>query len=426
MRPAAEALTRLEATAATLHPSWDGPRGRARLGRDTAAGQVDLAKLWAAEDRDTAHLASGRERPHSYRRWKTMPALDRQTVARAREDVGTFAEVLVGQPLWPHQAELAKSPARVRCVTSGRQSGKTRTLAVLALHTAFAAPERRVLVVSAGDEASKDVLAEVSMLTASPLLAGSVMDDETHTLSLTNGSTIRSVPASPRQIRGKAIDLLIVDEACFVSEDVWQAARYTVIARPGSRVVLSSTPWGRQDKFYPLAFRAGQRGEAGYASFHWPSTASPMVDAELLEMWRRSSTEREYAQEVLAVWMDAQGSYFTSDELEAAMGDYELTQPERAKRRRGVAGVDWGFARDSSAVVVMSPGTEEELGDDWPARTFTLPWIDEAINTPYAMFVRRVADLTKGYRISRLATETNGVGAAPSQAFAASSEAEPR
>jgi hypothetical protein len=243
-----------------------------------------------------------------------MPTVNRQTVTEARKDIAVFAEVLVGQPLWPHQIELARSHARIRTVCSGRQAGKTRTLAVLALHDAFAAPERRVLIISAGEEAAKDLLSEISMLAMAPLLAGSVIDDERHQITLSNGSTIRSVPASERQIRGKSIDLLIIDEAAYVDDAIWTAARYTIISRPGSRIVLASTPWGRQDRFFALSYRAGLRREDGYESFHWPSTASPMVDVELLDLWRSSSTDREYRREVLADWVDSAGQYFNDAE----------------------------------------------------------------------------------------------------------------
>jgi phage terminase large subunit-like protein len=111
-----------------------------------------------------------------------------------------------------------------------------------------------ILIVSAGEAASKDVLREVSMLTTSPLLAGSVIDDERHQIVLSNGSQIRAVAASPRQIRGLALDLLVIDESAYVAEDVWTAAKYATIARPESRVVLSSTPWGRILRRRPSRF----------------------------------------------------------------------------------------------------------------------------------------------------------------------------
>jgi len=344
--------------------------------------------------------------------------ITRQDVAQAREDVGLFAELLVGAPLWSHQLDLARSTARIRAVCSGRQSGKTRALAVICLHTAFAGPDRSILIVSAGEQAAKDVLREVSMLATSPLLAGSVIDDERHQVTLSNGSTIRAVPASPRQIRGQALDMLVVDEAAFVDEEVWTASKYATIARPDSKVVLSSTPWGRRDGWFSVAYRAGQRHETGHESFTWPSTASPLVDADLLAIWRGSSSEREYAREVLAQWVDSAGSYFSDDELETALSDYEMVPPSEGRRLRGVAGIDWGMRVDSSAVVVLSEASPGDLPEEWPPHTFWVPWIEEGVHVAYGTFLSRVVDVAHGYRLRRIASECNGVGQMPTDELA--------
>ena len=47
--------------------------------------------------------------------------------------------------------------------------------------------------------------------------------------------------------------------------------------------------------------------------------------------------------------------------------------------------------------------------------TFCVPWVEEVSKVRFMTFVRRVADVAKGYRLTRLASETNGVGAAPTQ-----------
>jgi hypothetical protein len=53
VRPAADPLTRLEARAESLRSKLGlDPLSRARLGRDVAASQLDLARLWAAEGTD--------------------------------------------------------------------------------------------------------------------------------------------------------------------------------------------------------------------------------------------------------------------------------------------------------------------------------------------------------------------------------------
>jgi len=259
-------------------------------------------------------------------------------------DPGVFAERLIGERLWPHQLEMAASTARFRSVCAGRQVGKSRTLAVIALHAAFCTAALRVLVVSAGEDAAKDLLAEISGLASSPLLGGSVADDDSTKVVLSNGSVIRCVPASPKRVRGKSIDLLILDEACFIDQALWDAMKFVILARPGSRVVLASTPFGRRDRFFAQIWRLGMDGQPGYASWHWPATVSPLVDLELVEHWRRTDAPRIFRREVLAEWVDEAGAYFTSAELESATRDYELVSPEVWSRRADVVGGVEGLA----------------------------------------------------------------------------------
>jgi len=56
VRPAADLLTKLEARAESMRAKLGlDPLSRARLGRDTAAGAVDLARVWAADDAERGH-----------------------------------------------------------------------------------------------------------------------------------------------------------------------------------------------------------------------------------------------------------------------------------------------------------------------------------------------------------------------------------
>lgn len=67
-----------------------------------------------------------------------------------------------------------------------------------------------------------------------------------------------------------------------------------------------------------------------------------------------------------------------------------------------MCGCDWGFARNSSAVVVISEAKVGDLPGDWPERSAFIPWIDEGVGVPYATFVRRVAEVARGYKLSHL------------------------
>ena len=131
-------------------------------------------------------------------------AVDTRDLLRAVRDPCEFARVLCGAPLWDHQASVARSKARYRVICAGRQVGKSRLLAVLALHQAFSVPGSLTLIVSAGEDAAKRLLAECASLVTAPLLATSVVEDQSALMVLTNGSDqVRPgvAEADPRQRR---------------------------------------------------------------------------------------------------------------------------------------------------------------------------------------------------------------------------------
>ncbi len=339
---------------------------------------------------------------------------------RARRDVAFFAERLLGRPLWEHQQQVVESRARHRVICSGRQAGKSTTLAVLALHSAFAKPGAFVLILSAGEQAARDLLSTCSVLAANPLLAGSVVDDNKSEILLSNGSRIRSIPQSQRQVRGPSVDLLVLDECCWIDDAVWNAAKFSTVAKRDSRIVMASTPWGTQDRFFAVAYRAGLAKAKGYASFQWPSMVSPLVDATLLDEWRATDPDRIFRAEVLAEWTDDTGAYFTTDELDAAVRDYPLIQPHDAHGMSAVAGVDWGFSADANTLVVLANvgvARAEQFGCD--SSSFFLPLVEEAFRTRYSTWVDRVCEVATGYQLRKIVSEQNGVGAMPSQELAA-------
>jgi hypothetical protein len=355
-------------------------------------------------------------------------------VAGLRE-VGVFAERLVGEPLWRHQLDAARSPARFRVLCAGRQVGKTRVLAVIALHAAFTNANHEVLIMSHGEDGAGQLLEELSNLaSASPWLAASVEQDDKTVWRLSNGSRVRCVPASQKRVRGKSVDLLILDEAAFIEEELWSAAKYTILARPGSRVIMSSTPYGRRDRFFAQYFTLGSHAKGDerltYESFHWPSMVSPLVDKGLLKEWRKVESDRIYRREVLAEWVDEAGQYFSSAELTDVTVDYRMTDPKDVDGAQSVvAGVDWGFANDANTLALLGVVDDGTLNFDRHGRddvTFFVPWIEERFDMPYSRFIDRVVEVGGyrdkggwgrggGYLYRFVIAEANGVGSMPCQ-----------
>ncbi len=327
-------------------------------------------------------------------------------------DVGTFAAQVLGRPLWPHQLDLARSTARYRVVCAGRQVGKSTLLAALALHAVATRRNVTVLLVSAGEEASKRLLAECAHL-AQGHLAGSVLDESRSTLAFSNGSTIRSVPASERQIRGWPVDLLIVDEAGFVGTDIWRSAEPAIIARPGSRVVLASSPWGTPDHWFRSLWQRGTDApDDQVAAWHWPSSVSPLVDTALLAQIEQREPADYFHREFLAEWTDAAGAYFTEAEIMAGVADYAMTDPDDVPSGGAggcAAGVDWGLHRDANALVLLA---RMQPTPDGRARLF-IPWCEARTGWPFDQFIERIGDVATRYRVRVLASERNGTGEFP-------------
>lgn len=341
-------------------------------------------------------------------------------------DIRVFAEKLIGEKLWRHQVLVAMSDARIRVMCCGRQSGKSRSLAVISLHTAFMRAGQRILILSAGEDAAKRLMEEIVRLCDSPLLKGSQVDANRSRVTFTNGSVIECVPASEKQVRGHSVDLLVLDEAAQITDELWRAARYAVIARPNSRILMASTPFGSKDRFFAQSFRLGQSGEEDYESFHWPSSVSPLVDRKLIENWKKTDPEWVFRQEVLAEWVEDEQAYFRAEDLLNATADYQLLSPERAVElvgpgglTGGAAGLDWGFTNDASAVALMAPlddgfANSHMLGDKLP---FYVPWVESASRMPYTQWVDRLMVISKAFRVESWASEINGVGEAPTQQF---------
>lgn len=336
-------------------------------------------------------------------------------------DPGAFAEQVLGQPLWDYQLDFARSKARYRIVCAGRQVGKSTTLATLALFEAATRRNVLVLVVSAGEEAAKRLLADCAQLASnSPSLASSVLDEGKSLLSFSNGSVIRSVPASGRQIRGNPVDLLIIDEAAFIANDIWQSAEPSIIARPGSRIVMTSSPWGGPDAFFRAAWNRGMDAPDGmYESWHWPSTASPLVDAKLLEEIRKQNSDEYFRREFLAEWTDDSGSYFKESELMDAVADYNLCPPEKLDwfldgRYAAAAGVDWGL-NDANVLTLVSVLEDFGKNRDLLGEKLALfiPWYEAKHKWPYTQFIERIVQTAKFYHLPVIASEVNGVGQYP-------------
>jgi hypothetical protein len=286
-------------------------------------------------------------------------------VRDARDRLASFAAI-VSRPLRLFQAEALTLTKPVTVLVAPRQTGKSYSLAVLAAWRAFREANHRVLIVSAGDDAAKRLLADVrALVAASPLLASSTVDEQSGLLTLTNGSEIRSVPASERQIRGWSVDTLIVDEAAIVDDELLTgAALPTVAARPDARVVLASSPRGETGVFFEYA-RRGFAGSDHVAAFRWRMADADWVTPERLAMLREGLPDELARAELDAEFVDTAGMPRLFDDADIAAARLRVL-PGAGPLRLGVDVARAG--RDETVGMAVRGGQARVVfaGRGWP------------------------------------------------------------
>jgi hypothetical protein len=86
------------------------------------------------------------------------------------------------------------------------------------------------------------------------------LDPESLTQSgmlLPNGSRIEARPGSEKTARSRTANLLVIDEAARIDDELYHGIR-PMLATTGGPLCMLSTPWGQRGVF----FEAWQRGEA--------------------------------------------------------------------------------------------------------------------------------------------------------------------
>src|SRR4029077_16686931 len=113
-------------------------------------------------------------------------------------------------------------------------------------------------------------------------------------LELTNGSRVISLPGSERTVRGLAsVDLIIIDEAARVDDDLLAATRPMLAVSNGSLFALT-TPAGKPGRFYEPWLKG-----VGWQRISIKSTECSRIDPSFLDQEREALGPLLFGQEYL-------------------------------------------------------------------------------------------------------------------------------
>src|SRR5262249_51820079 len=144
-----------------------------------------------------------------------------------------------GMDVDPWQRNLMISNDPRVLLNCSRQSGKSTVTSAIALHTALFTPNSLVLLLSPGQRQSSEIFRKV-MDGYNALHRPVKATYETQLkIEFQNGSRILCLPGKEETIRCYSPNLLVIDEASRVPDDLYRAVRPMLAVSKGRLICLS-------------------------------------------------------------------------------------------------------------------------------------------------------------------------------------------
>jgi hypothetical protein len=247
---------------------------------------------------------------------RELEGLRARGVSRQRDvpaDRLEFARRLEIEPD-PWQERLLRSDSERILLNCSRQSGKSTMAAALALHKALTLADSLVLILAPSERQAKETFARAAGFYRT--LGHPTPADSYRKLGmeLVNGSRVEALPGTEKTIRGfSGVDLLILDEAARVADELYFAVR-PMLAISGGALMMLSTPAGKRGVF----FEEWTEG-VGWERFEVAARECPRISGAFLEEERRSLPRRIYRQEYECSFEETDDQVFSYEDIEAAI-----------------------------------------------------------------------------------------------------------
>jgi phage FluMu gp28-like protein len=231
-------------------------------------------------------------------------ALDPTLIAR---DVGI-------EQLDDWQARLIADPPKRALICCGRQVGKSTASAICALNTAIYQAPATIVLISPSQRQSVELYRTLHEMWSKLPDRPAAQYETLSRLELDNGSRIISLPGSERTVRGiPAVDLIVIDEAARIDDELKAAVRPMMATSNGSLFALS-TPAGKRGWFYEQWTNG-----IGWHRISIKSSECPRIDPAFLAEERNALGPLQYESEYECVFHDDGMAIFDSSMIERAM-----------------------------------------------------------------------------------------------------------
>ena len=210
---------------------------------------------------------------------------------------------------------LTAQPGRT-LILGARQSGKSTATALKVLWQAMQNPGRQILLAAPSSRQSGQIGEKTR--SAARKLFGKRLKPVPDGFQLPNGAEILALPDSEATVRGFSNPyLIVVDEAAFVTDELYRALLPTQ-ATGTANVILLSTANGQKGFF----FEQWTDQSKPWTRIHIGAQDCPRFSDKFLAEARLLLGEEDFTQEFHNKFLSAPGAIFTRDMIANAFKDY--------------------------------------------------------------------------------------------------------
>jgi len=201
----------------------------------------------------------------------------------------------------------------------GRQQGKTTTSAAYILWYTLFQGSKTVAILANKASAAREVLYRYQIMYENlpTWLQQGVTTWNKGDIALENGSIVFTAATSASGIRGKSVNLLYVDEAAIipnnVAEQFFTSVYPTISAGETTKILLSSTPLG-YNHFWKF-WNDAENDRNGFVNLFIPYWEIPGRDEKWADTQRKLLGELKFNQEVLCNFLGSSLTLIASDSI---------------------------------------------------------------------------------------------------------------
>lgn len=253
---------------------------------------------------------------------------------------------------YSYQTEVHLDPHRFRLMVGGRRVGKSKLAMQELIKTALSTEKQLCWWVSPTYRDAREIGWEEFQNYAEYL--SPAIEEIHHSLlrvRFVNGSAIYFKGADAYDsLRGRGLDMVVLDEVAFMKEDVWKKAIRPSLSDKQGRALFTTTPNGR-NWFYEQYLYAGYPSSTAWKTWHWPTWCNPLITQEDLDAARHELSNVDFRQEYGAEFITKAGLVY-DDFNDANIIDPSTFKPDKNFHDFYV-GLDFGYA-SATAVCFMA------------------------------------------------------------------------